>query len=134
MHIDDAARPLRGKPRALDAHEARQGHQLDAVLVQLPRHGAIEALAVGKVSVGDRRRWDTSVAGDLQPRCRRHIADDADDLGRKIRRLRRLDQRRQVAAAARYQDADLQLRHRLSGWSITQSASLLDAASMAPTK
>jgi hypothetical protein len=114
MDVDDAVLPVPRKPRALDAHEARQRHQADTMLLQLGRHGAVEALAVGKSFVGDRCRRNACVLSGLEARRAGYVAHHHGDLSRIVRRLRRFDQRGHVAAAPRDQDADLQLRHRLS--------------------
>src|SRR4029453_9549665 len=134
MDVDDAVLPVRRKPRALDAQEAPQRHQSDTTLLQLGRDGAIEALAVGKALVRDNRRRNACVLRKLQSRRPGNVAHNDGDFGWIVRSLRRLDQGGHVAPAPGDEDSDLQLRHRLSAWSTTQSASLCGAASILPTR
>ena len=84
--------------------------------------------------MGDRRRSAMpALRATCRPRRLGDVAHDAGDLGGIVGGLGGPDQRGHVAAAARDQDTDLQLRHRLSACSTTQSASSVGARSMTPT-
>src|SRR5471030_988945 len=132
MDVDLPSRPVLRKPRTLDPQEAGQRHELDAMLFKGGRDIPVERLAVGIGAMRAHHRGQAGLACDLEARGILPVADDAGDLGGIVGGLGGTDQRGHVGAAARYEDPDLQLRHRLSACSTTQSASAVGARSITP--
>ena len=108
---------------ALDAHEAGEADELDAGSRQRRIDGGIEGLArgVGLVIDGERLRVRL-LRAHASPAHPGRLETTSDDLGRIVRRARRLDQRHHVGAAPGDQDGDA-LFHALASGDEARSAS-----------
>ena len=98
-------------------HESAKTNQLDLVFLQRPLQDNFEAGAVlAERLARDNRRRDAARGCLLEPRRIGPVGNDGDNLGRKIRSLRRIDQRGHVRSAPRDQDGDTTLHCARSSW------------------
>src|SRR5262245_6577690 len=111
MDVELTPIPFAHKARALDAHEAGQGDELDASLGQDLIEGGVEGLARGISLMLDQRRRQPLGAGPGETRRVRTVCENDGHFGGIAWRARRRHQRHHVGAAARDQDGEALFRH-----------------------
>jgi hypothetical protein len=115
MDVEHAPLPMQHKVCREQPHEAAEADELDAPLVERMLEHALERCTILSVRpVIDHHGGHTGLAGKLEARCIGPVGDDERNLGRIVSRLRGLDQRSHVGAAAGDQDGDALPCHRVT--------------------
>jgi hypothetical protein len=110
MDVELAVAPGIDEAVRQDAHETGAADELDARAAERGVEFRVEGLARGIVAMADDPGRDAGLARDGEAARIGLVRDDGDDLRGKSGLARRRDERAQVRAAARDQNADLHAR------------------------
>ena len=111
MDIENAVGKRLDERRAQQAHEAREADERHAALLQRRDDGKIERLARRVALVVDVQRLDAGRAGALEAGRVRPVGDDHGNLRVQAAAGDAVDDRLQIAAAARYENANPSILH-----------------------